>query len=315
MLCRAPAASSVASKPSQSSKLSSTAPCRFLQSSSSGTRWAPQILCWSAQPHLSSSGQGAGPSTSSRGCRHTPSTVGGLSGSLGAAPAGEGTQRVSTGLRRWWGCQSSDWTAEGQRCSILLCPCSLVLDSITDACPWGQSSSRADRWRGRRVVRCLGRLLALLAPSSSPEEVPSHWGQRWGPEPAQDDKGHLSATERKPNWKQTVWLMTLSLCMKVLVSCKQMYSEAVLRVTKSNIQNTQKKAKFIISLAPPYLLLRREINSYWKIQTKMLKSLYQQLLFFNWLCWLSWFCVVRGAPYLKHRVAGHSKSKTSFLLI
>lgn len=69
--------------------------------------------------------------------------------------------------------------------------------------------------------------------------------------------------------------------MKVLVSCKQMYSETVLRVTKSNTQNTQKKAKLIFSLAPPYLLLRRGINGYWKIWTKMLKPLDQQLLFFN----------------------------------
>lgn len=74
--------------------------------------------------------------------------------------------------------------------------------------------------------------------------------------------------------------MTLSLCMKVLVSCKQVYSEAALSYEIKHSKQTE-KAKFII---PPYLLWRREINGYWKIQTKMLKPLDQQLLFFNWLC-------------------------------
>lgn len=72
----------------------------------------------------------------------------------------------------------------------------LVPGSLTNVCPCGQSSLKGDRWRGWRVVRCLGQLPALLAASSSPEEVPSRWGQRWCPEPALDDKGHLSSTAK-----------------------------------------------------------------------------------------------------------------------
>lgn len=126
-------------------------------------------------------------------------------------------------------------------------------------------------------------------------------------------QGTSQQYSKKTNWKQTVWLKTLSRCMKVLVSCKQMYSETVLRVTKSNTQNTQKKAKLIFSLAPPYLLLRRGINGYWKIWQKCWNHLTNNCCFLTDSADCPDFVFSGGL--LTHRVAGQSKSKISFLLI
>lgn len=314
MLCPAPAASSVASKPQQSNKWSSTTPAELVQPIQWYVMDTPDTAGLHSPIHLSQ------PSPSFPGCRWTPSTVGGLSRSSqgwgGDTQGQQGLGVVSVpGL---------DSTAERHCCSILLCPCSVpapFCSALLLPCSilvhhgcLSQWSKLLGGWQMKWPEGGLDVGLAAGTAGSSPEEeVSSHWGQGWCPEPALDGKEHLS-TPAKPNWKQTVWFMALWLCMKVLVSCKQMYSEAVLGVTKPNTQNTQKKAKFIIPLAPPCLLLRRGITGYWKIQTKMLKPLDQQLLFFNWLCWLSWFCVVRGAPYLTHRVAGQRKSETSFLL-
>lgn len=118
-------------------------------------------------------------------------------GSPGAGRAGEGTQRVSTGL---WGVMGAPNLRLTSREAELLCPAlshALAPGSLMDICPCGQSSLKAGRWSGWSMVWCLGQLLALLTASSSPEEVPSGWGQRRCPEPALGDKGHLSTTARK----------------------------------------------------------------------------------------------------------------------
>lgn len=193
MLYPAPATSSVASKPEQSDKLSSTTPlCRLLQSWSQLIEWyvvdSPDMLLICTAPFIFIETSGWSQSILPR----TPSMVGGLCGRWGATRVGEGDAEGQQGLRGWWVCQSWDWTADRQRCSILLCPCSL------GTCSCDQSSLQAGRWSGQRVIWCLGQLLALLAASSPPEEVPSHWvpSQTWCPEPALDDKGHLSSTAK-----------------------------------------------------------------------------------------------------------------------